>query len=180
MHAHGLIEKLVKISKRVSVCKRETKIKINAKQIAVNKSVRMRLKKVFSYLLLTLALVIQTSVGFSADEQTSSGFVDDSLRDITVVIGSGAVGAVLGLSTLSFVDKPGDHLKNVAIGGAVGIVIGVGIVIFSQATRTSMVQNNEVPMNADKFATLARHDFGDVKIAQDHLKVPSFGYSFDF
>ena len=139
----------------------------------------MSLKKYFSYLLLTLALILQTTTAFSAEEQSS--IVDDSLRDITVVLGSGAVGAVLGLSTLSFVNHPSDHLKNIAIGGAIGIVVGVGFVIFSQATRTSSsITSSEVPMNAEKFATLSSQEFGEAKIAQDHLKVPSFGYTFNF
>ena len=52
------------------------------------------------------------------------------------VAGLGAFGAVLGLSTLSFVDEPGDHLKNIVTGGAIGIIIGVGLVAFNQATKS--------------------------------------------
>lgn len=33
-------------------------------------------------------------------------------------------GAVLGISTLSFYDRPQDHLSNVAIGGVIGVVLG--------------------------------------------------------
>jgi hypothetical protein len=44
-----------------------------------------------------------------------------------------AGGAILGLSTLSFVDEPGDHLKNILFGGAIGLIIGVAVVAYSQA-----------------------------------------------
>jgi hypothetical protein len=101
----------------------------------------MMFKKYFSLLLIAVSLVSMQPVfgagaAPSATEE-STGLIDDSIRDITIVISSGVVGAVLGLSTLSFVDKPSEHLKNVAIGGAVGIVIGVGAVIFNQASRSS-------------------------------------------
>ena len=144
----------------------------------------MNIKKYFSFYILTLALIIVQPAAFGADEQQGSGVIDDSIRDISVVIGSGAVGALLGLSTLSFVDTPSKHWKNVAVGGAVGIVIGVGIVIFNQATRTTSViaarEQSEVPLNSEKFATLSRQEFTSFKIAQDHLKEPSIGYSFNF
>jgi len=50
----------------------------------------------------------------------------------------GVGGAILGLSTLAFVKEPQDNLKNIAIGGAVGIILGVGIVAFSHATEGNM------------------------------------------
>ena len=144
-------------------------------------SVQMNLKKYFSFFILTLALIISTSTAFGASEDQSSGVIDDSIRDMSIVLGSGAGGALLGLSTLSFVDTPSKHWKNVAIGGAIGIVIGVGIVIFTQATKsTSAIGLAEVPLNSEKFATLSRHDFASFKIAKDYLKEPSIGYSFNF
>ncbi|MGZ3789447.1 MAG: hypothetical protein ACXVLQ_13040 [Bacteriovorax sp.] len=141
------------------------------------------MRKYFSFLLLSLALIIVQPVAFGADEQ-GSGVIDDSIRDMSIVLGSGAVGAVLGLSTLSFVDTPSKHWKNVAVGGSIGIVIGVGIVIFTQATRStsSMATMGRVdaPLNAEKFASLSRQDFTSLKIAKDFLKEPSIGYTFTF
>ncbi len=60
-----------------------------------------------------------------------------SLNDFYIVAGAGAGGAVLGLSTLSFVDEPSDHSKNILIGGAIGVVIGVIVVVYLQATETT-------------------------------------------
>jgi hypothetical protein len=60
----------------------------------------------------------------------------ESMSDFYVVAGTTVGGAVLGLSTLSFVEEPGDHLKNVVVGGAIGMILGVGIVAYSQATKS--------------------------------------------
>ena len=62
--------------------------------------------------------------------------VHDAINDAYIVGGSGVVGAVLGLSTLSFVEKPGDHLKNIVVGGAIGIIIGVSVVAWGQANKS--------------------------------------------
>ena len=58
-----------------------------------------------------------------------------SLGDLTLVGGLGIAGGVMGLSLLSFVDRPQDHLNYVVLGTAVGIILGVGFVAFSQATK---------------------------------------------
>ncbi|MDO9180967.1 MAG: hypothetical protein Q7U04_01100 [Bacteriovorax sp.] len=141
----------------------------------------MAIKKNITLFVLAAVLMTQSAQTLAAAPEDS--IVDDSLRDISIVIGAGAVGAVLGLSTLSFVNSPSEHLKNIAVGGAVGIVIGVGVVIFSQATRsTSVIGMNatEIPMNADKFESLSRHEFNQTKMAQNNLALPSFGYNFTF
>lgn len=118
---------------------------------------------------------------FSAEEQ-GSGVIDDSIRDMSIVLGSGAVGAVLGLSTLSFVSSPSQHWKNVAVGGAIGIVFGVAAVVFNQANRSSSVMvQTEIPLNADKFAALSRQEFLSQKVLlEETSKVPSVAYSFHF
>ena len=55
---------------------------------------------------------------------------------VLIVFGTGLFGSILGLSTLSFVSEPSDHLNNVVIGGAWGIILGVGIVAYSQAEKS--------------------------------------------
>lgn len=143
----------------------------------------MNLKKYLSVLVLSLTLITLTPAAAQTSPDAGSGLIDDSIRDMTVVLGSGAVGAILGLSTLSFVERPSDHWKNVAVGGAVGIVVGVGAVIFNAASRSSTMaigQSTVVPLNPDKFATLSRHDFANFRIAKQFFKEPSFGYTFQF
>ncbi|HAZ12032.1 MAG: hypothetical protein A2X86_06725 [Bdellovibrionales bacterium GWA2_49_15] len=75
------------------------------------------------------------SVAWAQQEQISS-VGDESLRDMYIVLGTTAVGATLGLSTLSFVEEPGHHLKNVIVGGALGIIVGVGVVAYMQANKS--------------------------------------------
>lgn len=144
----------------------------------------VRLKKVFSVVLLSLTLITLTpSMTFAADDTQAPGLIDDSIRDMTIVLGSGAVGAILGLSTLSFVEHPSDHWKNVAIGGAIGIVVGVGAVIFNTASRSSTMavgQGTVAPIGPEKFAALSRQEFGNFRIAEQVFKGPSFGYTFQF
>lgn len=140
------------------------------------------IKKLFPISCLVASLLF-SSGAFAVEE--SSGIIDDSVRDISIVLGAGAAGAVLGLSTLSFVDHPSEHMKNIAIGGAIGIVFGVAAVIFSQATKTTLSYApphtpSEVPMNAAKLETLARQDFTQTKIASEHFQANNIGYNFSF
>lgn len=141
----------------------------------------MTIKKFISHLVLIAALFSQTSLAFSADAGES--VIDDSLRDITVVAGLGAVGAVLGLSTLSFVETPSEHLKNIAVGGAIGVVVGVAVVIFTQATKSTSVINTGLlkrPITSEEFATQTRQEFSDFKIAKNYLRDDSLGVNFSF
>lgn len=70
--------------------------------------------------------------------QAEEGYeiIDESIQDLNVVMGTGLGGAVLGLSTLSFVERPSEHLKNVVLGASLGIIVGVGIVAFGQANKS--------------------------------------------
>lgn len=142
----------------------------------------MTLKKYFSKSLIMIAALSLFLPQMALGQATSeSDFFDESLNDISVVLGAGAAGAVLGLSTLSFVEEPSKHLKNIAVGGAVGIVVGVGYVIFSQASRstTAIGKQAQVPMNPEKFNTVTRQEFSQNRIVQTS-QVPSLGYNFSF
>ena len=81
--------------------------------------------------------------------QGDSTFADESLQDITTIAGLGGVGAVLGLSTLSFVEEPGDHLQNIVVGGAIGIIIGVGVVAYSQASKSQNYYEDNAKVDPD-------------------------------
>lgn len=52
----------------------------------------------------------------------------DPKQQISIILFSGLGGAILGLSTLSFYDRPQDHLRNIALGGAIALI---GSVIFT-------------------------------------------------
>ena len=49
------------------------------------------------------------------------------------IIYSGLGGAVLGLSTLSFYGRPEEHLSNIAVGFALGVIAGTSYVTFFMA-----------------------------------------------
>lgn len=99
--------------------------------------------------------------------------VEDSVRDILTVVSIGAAGAILGLSTLSFVDKPQDHLKNIVVGGAVGIIIGVGVVAYNQANQSRSYY--EMHALSPEFETHQRVSWHRELESQQQARAHSFG-----
>ena len=103
-----------------------------------------------------LSLVLFSLVNSSFAQDNGGGDVlEQSMSDIITVSALGGVGAILGLSTLSFVDEPKDHLKNVVVGGALGIIIGVGVVAFSQASKSQKTYKSAF-INQPAFSTKNR------------------------
>lgn len=101
----------------------------------MDKLIRKMWKMTFSFFIFCSLLLFNSYKGF-AQEGSSSGLLGDSLKDFYTVAGVGFAGSVLGLSTLSFVDEPGENLKNIVTGGAIGIILGVGVVAWKHATRS--------------------------------------------
>lgn len=90
--------------------------------------------------LLLTTLCIFLLIGPSQVEAQDGGgddIVAQSMNDIITVGALGGIGAILGLSTLSFVEEPSEHLRNVVVGGAIGIIIGVGVVAYKQANASA-------------------------------------------
>ncbi len=78
-----------------------------------------------------LLLCLHIPVGSCGDDLLAS-----SQSDLLVVLGVGAAGGILGLSTLSFMDEPQDHLKNIWVGASLGVIIGVAVIAYNQASRS--------------------------------------------
>lgn len=77
-------------------------------------------------------------VGLQSYAQTGSRVEATSVKSqVAKIILSGLGGAILGVSTLSFYDKPQDHLSNAVIGGALGVALGSIYV-----TQESLEQKN--------------------------------------
>ena len=133
-------------------------------------------------LFITAVILINPIQQVSAqDRDSQSGLMDESLADLSLVLGAGAVGAILGLSTLSFVEEPKDHFKNISIGGAIGIVIGVAIAVSGQATKSqSSITQSIAPLNSNSVESLTRIDFSNIKIAKNYLVEPTVNYQFSF
>ena len=111
---------------------------------------------------LILSLIILSLFPFNGMAQEANndldGLVNDTKSDLLVVVGGGLAGAVLGLSTLSFVEEPKEHTKNIIMGASIGIIAGVAFVAFSQASKTqeSLYGTEAVKVDGKSFGTLAR------------------------
>lgn len=139
------------------------------------------MKTLLTFIITAVILINPLQQVSAQDNNMSQGVLDESLADLTLVLAAGATGAILGLSTLSFADKPKDHTKNIAIGGAIGIVLGVGIAIFGQATKSqAVVTDVSEPLNSNSVESYARLEFAKQKVAESYLAQPTVGYNFSF
>jgi len=95
-----------------------------------------------TFIFLVIGCLFLTQSALSETKKTVESF---QTRDaLATIVYSGVGGAVLGLSTLSFVSQPSDHLKNILIGGALGIIVGVGYVAYMAATEPSSPINENL------------------------------------
>ncbi len=90
------------------------------------------MKKIISIL---LAFQLLTAVAFAQEESETDDVIKNTQNDILLVAGAGAAGAVIGLSTLSFVEKPSEHISNIWTGAAIGVIAGVIWVAYNSAQR---------------------------------------------
>lgn len=103
-------------------------------------------KKTFLLLILTF-FIGQVPFVLLAQENSNGGneMMKESLDDLSLVGGFGVGGAILGLSTLSFTSVPTKNLNNILIGASLGIIIGVGVVAWGQASRSHEVLMGSQP-----------------------------------
>lgn len=87
-------------------------------------------------ILMLVVSILNLNLTFAQDGGDLDGLVQDSKNDLLVVVGAGLAGAVLGLSTLSFVEEPKEHTNNIVVGASIGIIAGVAVVALSQATKS--------------------------------------------
>ena len=66
----------------------------------------------------------KTKIAPAQVQQSYEPISTGTRRRLSGIIFSGLGGAVLGLSTLSFHGRPQDHLQNIAIGFALGVMAG--------------------------------------------------------
>jgi len=139
------------------------------------------MKKGTSFVLIIFMLTLSTVVSPRVMAQDST-FVDESIGDISTVMAMGAGGAILGLSTLSFVEEPKDHLKNIVVGGSLGIIVGVAIVAWRQATKSKSLYDTNALFNSTNFDTTDRlvwHSSKRVELAPKPM-MPHVQYQFSF
>ena len=90
------------------------------------------MKKLIALLLSCLYLVMTPAMAQNEDD-----ILQATQNDLILVAAAGAGGAILGLSTLSFVDKPSKHISNIWTGAALGVIAGVMVVAYNSAQKGS-------------------------------------------
>ncbi len=112
------------------------------------------MKKILSLL---IAFQLMTAVAF-AQEESEDDIIKNTQNDIILVAGAGAGGALLGLSTLSFVDKPSRHISNIWTGAALGVIAGVIWVAYNSAQRGQEdLQSEEASLDFNSGERVAWH-----------------------
>ena len=79
---------------------------------------------------------------------SESDVLDNTLTDIYIVTGTTLSGAILGLSTLSFVSDPSANLNHIVVGSALGVILGVAIVAWRQAHKSKDYYYENAPSQA--------------------------------
>ncbi|MFT6631360.1 MAG: hypothetical protein ACJAS4_001309 [Bacteriovoracaceae bacterium] len=143
-----------------------------------------------SIIILISAIMYIPQDAYSQDENLD-GLVGDTKNDLMVVVGGGLAGAVLGLSTLSFVEEPKEHTRNIIVGASIGIIAGVGFVAFSQANKTQDLIYGSDGGDMDEasykdpkeFNTYARNDWHYQNVGETYTPIISpynIGYNLKF
>jgi hypothetical protein len=123
--------------------------------------------------LLFICLITQSVSIYAQDAGVEEDLLASTKKDFFLVAGMGGIGAILGLSTLSFVEEPKDHFKNIIVGGAVGVIVGVGVVAWMQANK-SQTQFDSAYRRIDKnpeFSTDKRLSWHRTAHAELNVKV---------
>lgn len=121
-----------------------------------------------NFIIILISVVMYIPQNSYSQDENLDELVGDTKNDLMIVVGGGLAGAVLGLSTLSFVEEPKEHTRNIIVGASIGIIAGVGFVAFSQANKTQDLiygsEGGDYPEDASSknpksFNTYARNDW---------------------
>lgn len=93
------------------------------------------MKKLISILLCFQFILITPAMAQDEGAEAADDFLKNTQQDAMIVAGAAVGGAIIGLSTLSFVDKPSKHISNIWTGAAVGLIVGVIFVAYSSAQK---------------------------------------------
>jgi hypothetical protein len=79
-------------------------------------------------------------------------------NDLMLIGAAGAGGAILGLSTLSFVEMPSKQIYNIWAGAAIGVIVGVVYVAYNSAQSGSEdLQSSQEFNSFERFAWHAKN-----------------------
>lgn len=98
--------------------------------------------KLLCTLLLTMAVaVVAPAQSWAQANSSAAGAFEEKAeltgtrKQLATIVFAGLAGAILGLSTLSFYGRPQDHLSNIAIGFALGVIGGATYTTYKAATQ---------------------------------------------
>lgn len=77
----------------------------------------------------------------AAGENSKSESPLEAREAVGTILVSGLLGGILGLSTLSFYKKPQDHVRNITLGAAAGVLISI-VYITVEAASSPMPADN--------------------------------------
>ncbi|MCM2350108.1 MAG: hypothetical protein NDI69_08795 [Bacteriovoracaceae bacterium] len=109
------------------------------------------MKKIISVLLSLNFFLASGAFSPVHAQESEDDIIKSTQNDIMLVAGAGAAGAVLGLSTLSFVETPSNHVSNIWTGAAIGVIVGVVFVAY-----TSVQKNSEDLQSSKDFNSFER------------------------
>ena len=93
--------------------------------------------KKLTFILSIFSILFLSASGYGqVRSYRDSTLINEAKTDIYTIGGAGLAGSLLGLSTLSFAERPERHLKNILTGGALGVIVGVLIVASSQVDKS--------------------------------------------
>jgi hypothetical protein len=115
-----------------------------------------------------------------AQQEGGKPIYGDPMQDITLVGACTVGGAVLGLSTLPFTEEPGDHLKNILVGGAIGLIIGVALVAYVQANKTNTYYGAGLSVEAENLVGFSTQDRIQYHQPKNDNQLSTVNYSFSF
>jgi hypothetical protein len=104
--------------------------------------------------LLGLLLTFQFLLALPAlAQEEDDDLMKNTWNDLYIVAGAGVGGGILGLSTLSFVEEPSEHLANIWTGAAIGVIVGVIYVAYSSAIKAPEELSGSIDFNShERFA----------------------------
>jgi hypothetical protein len=131
------------------------------------------MKKLLGLMIALQLILLSPAMAQSDGEEGDEEFMKNTQNDITLVLVAGGAGAILGLSTLSFVEEPSRHLRNIWSGAAIGIIAGVIYVAYNSAQRgTEELQSSQ---DFNTFERVAWHEKNT-----PHLVLPQVQFGTQF
>lgn len=93
--------------------------------------------KSLTAVILSLVLILSSVLPAAAEDNPMKEIFQDALY-------GGLAGTLIGAATIVFTKKPADHLRNLGIGAASGVIVGAGYGAIKSAKALAQVENGKV------------------------------------